>query len=130
MKTDWKMFVTDAGLNSYQNETLEQRDFYRMIVFLQNNFKGRIAEKKIVHRSFLFTLVKNLYADSQNIENNGNKVIKDDDNIRVFYIDGTPIYIGWCTCGGVSITAKEPKGNPKIAEIAGLIEHQNVWWNQ
>ena len=43
MKTAWKMFITDAGLNSYQNETLELRDFYRMIVFLQNNFKGRIS---------------------------------------------------------------------------------------
>ena len=130
MKTAWKMFITDAGLNSYQNETLELRDFYRMIVFLQNNFKGRISEKKIIHRSFLFSLVKMLYANSQNTERNRNQVIEDDDHIRTFYIDGTPIYIGWCTCGGVSITAKEPKGNPKIAEIAGMIEHQDIWWNQ
>ena len=130
MKTAWKMFITDAGLNSYQNETLELRDFYRMIVFLQNNFKGRISEKKIIHRSFLFSLVKMLYANSQNTEKNRNQVIEDDDNIRTFYIDDTPIYIGWCTCGGVSITAKEPKGNPKIAEIAGMIEHQDIWWNQ
>ena len=130
MKTAWKMFITDAGLNSYQNETLELRDFYRMIVFLQNNFKGRISEKKIIHRSFLFSVVKMLYANSQNTEKNRNQVIEDDDNIRTFYIDGTPIYIGWCTFGGVSITAKEPKGNPKIAEIAGMIEHQDIWWNQ
>ena len=41
MEKAWKMFVTDNGLNSYQNERLEQRDFYRLIILLQNNYREK-----------------------------------------------------------------------------------------
>lgn len=127
MKTAWKMFITDTGLQSYQNDTLEQRDYYRMIVFLQNSFKGRIAEHRAAHRSFLYHLVRTLYGQEEEIKKNKGK--QDDDNIRTFYIDGTPIYIGWGTCSGVSITAQNAEGNSKITEIADMIREHDIWWN-
>lgn len=128
MKTAWKMFITDTGLQSYQNDTLEQRDYYRMIVFLQNNFKGRIAEHRTFHKSFLYNLVRTLYGQEEETEKNRMNY-DNDDSIRTFYIDGTPIYIGWGTCSGVSITAQNEEGNSKVTEIADLIREHDIWWN-
>ena len=132
MKKTWKMFVTDTGLNSYQNEMLEQRDFYRVLVFLQNNFRGRISEKKAGHKSFLYFLVNALQQEKtkNESENNRNQVEENDGNIRIYYIDDTPIYIGWCACSGVSITAQNTTGNQKITEIAGMIQDHDIWWNR
>lgn len=133
MEKAWKMFVTDSGLNSYQNETLEQRDFYRVIILLQNNFKDRMSEKQALKKSLLYGLVQCIYKGNWKLENEEQRkeqVIEYDDNNRTFYIDGSAVYIGWCTCGGVSITAQKPEGNPKIAEIANILQTQDVWWNR
>ncbi len=132
MEKTWKMYVTDAGLNSYQNEMLEQRDFYRVLVFLQNSLKGRMSERKINRRSFLFQLVRMIQQETDQTERDKeyDKVTEYDSNIRTFYIDGTPVYIGWSSCGGVSITAQSAKGNTAVTEIADLIQDHDVWWNR
>ena len=106
MEKAWKMFVTDNGLNSYQNERLEQRDFYRLIILLQNNYRERMSERQPLKRSFLYNLMQLIYKGNQKFEKEteterAEQVNEYDDNNRTFYIDGRAVYIGWCTCGGV-----------------------------
>ena len=124
----WKMYVTDQGLYSFQNEELELCDMYKVLVFLRNYYKNRMTESQPGRKSFLFELTQ-LSKRRRAKDSEEPDFYAEDDSSYKIYIDGNPVSVSWCICDGVAITSEDENGSRTVAEIARLMNREKNWWN-
>lgn len=121
----WKMYTTDRGFYSFQNEGLQLCDMYKVLVFLQNYYKNRMTESEPERRSIIYDLVR---WSRFRKKKQANEVIEDD-SVRRIYIDGHPLSVSWCICDGVAITSEDETGSSTVKEIEQLMGREKNWWN-
>ena len=44
MRNDWRLYTTHEGISSIRNPELDEKNYYRMKVFMRNYFKDRYAD--------------------------------------------------------------------------------------
>ena len=44
MRNDWKLYTTQDGISSIRNTALDEKNYYRMKIFMKNYFKDRFAD--------------------------------------------------------------------------------------
>lgn len=121
----WKMYTTDGGLYSFQNEEMQLCDMYRVLVFLQNYFKDRMTESQPERRSLIYEIFRMSHLRKKRQANE----FVEDESIRRIYIDGHPLSVSWCVCDGVAITSEDEKGSRTVKEIEQVMAREKSWWN-
>lgn len=121
----WKMYRNSDGRASYQNEALELRDAYRVVVYIKNLMKERVKTEKESSHSLLYHLFMR-WKNSNEAECNE---IDSETFVDRFLIDNNAILVGWNLSDGVYIMPETQDGNRIIHEIAGCLKQENVWWN-
>ena len=60
MENDWRFYTTHEGINSIRNSKLDEKNYYRMKIFMKNYFRGRFAEDNKKSSSLLFSIVMSI----------------------------------------------------------------------
>lgn len=124
MNNEWKIFTTEKGLYSLENNTVEERSYYRMKVFLKNYFKNRYIEKQEKPKSFLFQLVMNLQGKRAEPEN---KVkMQETEQICEAYIDGHRMILSWNQVTGITFTVDTKDANILVKELSEALNQSPV----
>lgn len=118
MKNDWKFYTTHEGVSFIRNTALDEKNYYRMKIFMKNYFKDRYAENNPKQTSLLYSIVMSVYG-----EKNGNK------NGTPFSceisVDRRKIDISWTETTGLSVTADTREGNCVIRELFSVLKENN-----
>ena len=118
MKNDWKFYTTHEGVSFIRNTALDEKNYYRMKIFMKNYFKNRYAENNPKQTSLLYSIVMSVYG-----EKNGNK------NGTPFSceisVDRRKIDISWTETTGLSVTADTREGNCVIRELFSVLKENN-----
>ena len=67
MRNDWRLYTTHEGISFIRNESLDEKNYFRMKIFMKNYFKNRYIERAKKQPSLLYSIVKSVSG-----EKNGN----------------------------------------------------------
>ena len=118
MKNDWKFYTTHEGVSFIRNKALDEKNFYRMKIFMKNYFKDRYAENNKKQTSLLYSIVMSVYG-----EKNGNNN-ETPFSCRIS-IDQKKIDISWTESFGLSVEAETKEGNCVIRELFSVLKENN-----
>ncbi len=57
MRNDWRLYTTHEGISSIRNPELDEKNYYRMKVFMRNYFKDRYADNIRKPTSLIYSIV-------------------------------------------------------------------------
>ena len=123
MKNNWKFYTTHEGISFIRNESLDEKNYFRMKIFMKNHFKNRYIERAKKQPSLLYSIVKSVSG-----EKNGNV------NEMLFScelsIDQHKIGVSWSETEGVSVVADSREGNCVIRELYNVLKENssNEFW--
>ena len=123
MRNDWKFYTTHDGISSIRNSELDEKNYYRMKIFMKNYFKDRYADNIKKPTSLLYSIVMNISGGSDgNIQNTPFLC-----NVNV---DQRKISLAWADATGVCITAASRDGNSVIRELYNVLKANadNEFW--
>lgn len=118
MKNDWKFYTTHEGVSFIRNTALDEKNYYRMKIFMKNYFKDRYAENNKKQTSLLYSIVMSVYG-----EKNGNNN-ETPFSCRIS-IDQKKIDISWTESFGLSVEAETKEGNCVIRELFSVLKENN-----
>ena len=118
MKNDWKFYTTHEGVSFIRNKALDEKNYYRMKIFMKNYFKDRYAENNKKQTSLLYSIVMSVYG-----EKNGNNS-ETPFSCRIS-IDQKKIDISWTESFGLSVEAETKEGNCVIRELFSVLKENN-----
>ena len=123
MKNDWKFYTTHEGINFIRNSFLDEKNYYRMKIFLKNYFKNRYVDNKKKQTSLLYSIVMSVSGERD-------RNVKDTQFLQDVMIDQRKISISWSETIGLSVTADSKEGNCVIRELYRVLkEHEdNEFW--
>ena len=122
MRNDWKLYTTQDGISSIRNTALDEKNYYRMKIFMKNYFKDRFADNVKKNPSLIYTLVMSVAA------------AKDSQSETPFQcnvnVDHRKIALYWSDYTGVCISADTKEGNRVIRELYGILKENddNDFW--
>ena len=104
MRNDWKLYTTHEGISSIRNSELDEKNYYRMKVFLKNYFKERYADNIKKQTSLIYSIVMSV-SGNQNGKNAETPFLC---NVNV---DQRKIALSWADATGVCVSADSREGN-------------------
>ena len=122
MRNDWKFYTTHEGISSVRNLELDEKNYYRMKIFLKNYFKDRFADNVKKPTSLIYGIVMGV---------TGAKESKIDTpflcNVNV---DQRKIAVSWTDSTGVCVSANTKEGNLVIRELYTVLKENadNEFW--
>ena len=122
MKNDWKFYTTHEGISSVRNSELDEKNYYRMKVFLKNYFKDRFADNSRKPKSLLYSIVVGVSATKE-----GKQETPFLCNVNV---DQRKIAVSWTDSTGVCVSADTKEGNFVIRELYSVLKENadNEFW--
>lgn len=123
MQNDWRFYTTHEGISSVRNPELDEKNYYRMKIFMKNYFKDRFADNIKKPTSLIYSLVMSV-SRSQNGQSQETpfscSVNVDERKIALSWTDGT----------GVCVTADSREGNCIIRELYKVLKENadNEFW--
>lgn len=122
MNNDWRLYTTHEGISSVRNSELDEKNYYRMKVFLKNYFKDRFADNIRKPTSLIYSIVMSV---------SGTKDGKVETpflcNVNV---DQRKIAVSWTDDTGVCVSADTKDGNVVIRELYRILKENedNEFW--
>ena len=123
MRNDWKLYTTHEGISSIRNSELDEKNYYRMKVFLKNYFKERYADNIKKQTSLIYSIVMSV-SGNQNVKNAETPFLC---NVNV---DQRKIALSWADTSGVCVSADSREGNCIIRELYKVLKDNcdNEFW--
>lgn len=123
MENDWRLYTTHDGISSVRNSELDEKNYYRMKIFLKNYFKGRYADNIKKSNSLLYQLVMSI----SRVES-GEAETPFQCSVNV---DKKKIDLSWANATGICVAAGNREGNTVIRELYGVLKGNgdNEFWN-
>ena len=118
MKNDWKFYTTHEGINFIRNSFLDEKNYYRMKIFLKNYFKNRYVDNTKKQTSLLYSIVMSVSGERD-------RSVKGIPFSHDVTIDQRKINISWSETMGLSVTADSKEGNCVIRELYGVLKEHN-----
>ena len=122
MKNDWRLYTTHDGISSVRNSELDEKNYYRMKIFLKNYFKGRYADNIRKNSSLLFQIVMSVSRTDKTAAETPFSC-----NVNV---DEKKIALSWADATGVCVSADSREGNGIIRELYTVLKDSadNEFW--
>lgn len=122
MKNDWRLYTTHEGISSVRNSELDEKNYYRMKIFLKNYFKGRYADNIRKNNSLLYQIVMSVSRADKGEVNTPFSC-----NVNV---DEKKIALSWADETGVCVAADDREGNCIIRELYTVLKDSsdNEFW--
>lgn len=123
MRNDWRLYTTHEGISSIRNSELDEKNYYRMKVFMKNYFKDRYADNIRKPTSLIYSIVMNISGERDGNLSNSPFVC----NVNV---DQRKIALSWAVATGVCVTADSIEGNCIIRELYKVLKENcdNEFW--
>lgn len=121
MNNDWRLYTTHEGISSVRNSELDEKNFYRMKIFMKNYFKGRYADIR-KPTSLIYQIVMSLSGGDDKEEATPFLC-----NVNV---DEKKIAVSWADKTGVCVAANSREGNCIIRELYTVLKDSadNEFW--
>lgn len=123
MKNDWKLYTTHEGISSLRNDKLDEKNYYRMKIFMKNYFKDRFSDKVRKQNSLLFGIVMQIAGNSEEKK-------QDTPFLCSVRVDQRKIALSWTDATGVCVSADTKDGNCVIRELYQVLKDSadNEFW--
>lgn len=123
MNNDWRLYTTHEGISSVRNLELDEKNYYRMKVFMKNYFKDRYVDNIRKPTSLIFSLVMSISGG------HNEKEVDTPFNCSV-NVDERKIALSWADATGVCVTADSREGNCIIRELYQVLKNSadNEFW--
>ena len=123
MKNDWKYYTTHEGNSFIRNIELDEKNFFRMKIFVKNYFKSRCSISTKKQTSLLYSIVMSISGEKNGKENEFPFSCD-------LMVDNQKIDISWSKTTGVSVIAASKEGNSIIRELFGILKDadNNEFW--
>lgn len=118
MTNDWMYYTTHDGISSIKNEKLDEKNFYRMKIFMKNFFKDRYMCENKKPTSLLYSIVMSVSGEKHE------KAIESPFQCRLS-VDQNKFILSWSISSGVSLTADTREGNYVIRELYKVLKDSN-----
>ena len=123
MKNDWRLYTTHEGISSVRNLELDEKNYYRMKVFMRNYFKDRYVDNIRKPTSLIYSLVMSISGchDEKEVDTPFNCSVN---------VDERKIALSWADATGVCVTADSREGNCIIRELYQVLKNSadNEFW--
>lgn len=122
MNNDWRLYTTHEGISSVRNSELDEKNYYRMKIFLKNYFKERYADNIRKPTSLIYQIVMNF---SRMTEKEAATPFLCNVNV-----DEKKIALSWADTTGVCVAADSREGNGVIRELYAVLKDNadNDFW--
>ena len=123
MENDWRFYTTHEGINSIRNSKLDEKNYYRMKIFMKNYFRGRFAEDNKKSSSLLFSIV-------MSISGGRDSELSETPFLCRVNVDEQKLALSWANTTGVCVTADSREGNCVIRELYQVLKksEDNEFW--
>ena len=123
MENDWRFYTTHEGINSIRNSKLDEKNYYRMKIFMKNYFRGRFAEDNKKSSSLLFSIV-------MSISGGRDSELSETPFLCRVNVDEQKLALSWADTTGVCVTADSKAGNCVIRELYQVLKksEDNEFW--
>lgn len=123
MENAWRLYTTHDGISSVRNPELDEKNYYRMKIFLKNYFKDRFADNVKKPTSLLYSMIM-----SVSKEKNGKH--PETPFLCCIHVDQCRISLSWEDATGVCVTADSREGNCVIRELYRVLKDNsdNEFW--
>ena len=123
MENDWRFYTTHEGINSIRNSKLDEKNYYRMKIFMKNYFRGRFAEDNKKSSSLLFSIV-------MSISGGRDSELSESPFLCRVNVDEQKLALSWADTTGVCVTADSKEGNCVIRELYQVLKksEDNEFW--
>ncbi len=123
MENDWRLYTTHEGISLIRNPMLDEKNYYRMKIFMKNYFKDRFADNVKKTNSLLFTIVMSLSGGNEKREQNTPFLCS-------VNVDQRKIAVSWADGTGVCVSADTKDGNCVIRELYQVLKNNadNEFW--
>ena len=123
MENDWRFYTTHEGINSIRNSKLDEKNYYRMKIFMKNYFRGRFAEDNKKSSSLLFSIV-------MSISGGRDSELSETPFLCRVNVDEQKLALSWADTTGVCLTADSKEGNCVIRELYQVLKksEDNEFW--
>ena len=123
MENDWRFYTTHEGINSIRNSKLDEKNYYRMKIFMKNYFRGRFAEDNKKSSSLLFSIV-------MSISGGRDSELSETPFLCRVNVDEQKLALSWADTTGVCVTADSKEGNCVIRELYQVMKksEDNEFW--
>ena len=123
MENDWRFYTTHEGINSIRNSKLDEKNYYRMKIFMKNYFRGRFAEDNKKSSSLLFSIV-------MSISGGRDSELSETPLLCRVNVDEQKLALSWADTTGVCVTADSKEGNCVIRELYQVLKksEDNEFW--
>ena len=123
MENDWRFYTTHEGINSIRNSKLDEKNYYRMKIFMKNYFRGRFAEDNKKSSSLLFSIV-------MSISGGRDSELSETPFLCRVNVDEQKLALSWADTTGVCVTADSREGNCVIRELYQVLKksEDNEFW--
>ena len=119
MRSAWNFYTTHEGIRSIRNSELDEKNYYRMKIFMKNYFKGRFADGVNKHTSLLYSIVMSVSGEKNKKENESPFLCN-------MNIDQCKIVLSWSEVTGLCIAANSKDGNSIIRELYKILKEDEV----
>lgn len=119
MRSAWNFYTTHEGISSIRNSELDEKNYYRMKIFMKNYFKGRFADSVNKQTSLLYSIVMSVSGEKNKKENESPFLCN-------MNIDQCKIVLSWSEVTGLCIAANSKDGNSIIRELYKIIKEDEV----
>lgn len=123
MKNDWRLYTTHEGISSIRNSELDEKNYYRMKVFMKNYFKDRYADNIKKQSSLLYSIVMSISGEKEG-------KLPETPFLCNVNVDQRKIALSWADATGVCVTADSREGNCIIRELYKVLKDNcdNEFW--
>lgn len=122
MRNDWRLYTTHEGISSIRNSELDEKNYYRMKVFMKNYFKDRFADNVKKSKSLIYTLVMGVTSAKEGKQ--------ETPFLCSVNVDQRKIELSWADATGVCVRADSKEGNVVIRELYKVLKENadNDFW--
>ena len=124
MRNDWSLYTTQDGISSIRNLELDEKNYYRMKVFMKNYFKDRYADNIRRPTSLIYSIV-------MSVSGGADGKIQNTPFSCSVNVDHRKIALSWADTTGVCVSADSKEGSVVINELYGILKSNadNEFWN-
>ena len=119
MRSAWNFYTTHEGISSIRNSELDEKNYYRMKIFMKNYFKDRFADGVKKQTSLFYSIVMSVYGEKNKKENESPFLCN-------MNIDQCKIVLSWTKDTGLCIAANSKEGNSIIRELYKILKENEV----
>lgn len=123
MENDWRLYTTHEGISSIRNPELDEKNYYRMKIFMKNYFKERFSDNVKKQTSLIYSIVMSVSGGNHGAQEETPFLCR-------VNVDERKIALSWADATGVCVTADSREGNCVIRELYRVLKDNgdNEFW--